>query len=119
MNEEDYDDEHTGQIESRDGFVCGTCHKKFGTENEILAHQGNPVIYTQVQMDEARSDERAKADMQARKDVFLAVNELFKLAEDTVWLDCYTTFYEALQSLAQRMGLQIDTEGKGTLLKVD
>ena len=53
-------DKHTGGIETKDGFVCETCGAIFRTDYELLAHQGNPVIYTQEDMDEAKADERAK-----------------------------------------------------------
>ena len=55
-------DKHTGVIETKDGFVCETCGAKFRTDYEILAHQGNPVIYTQEDIDKARADERAKME---------------------------------------------------------
>ena len=53
-------DKHIGGIETKDGFVCETCGAKFRTDYELLAHQGNPVIYTQEDMEEARANERQK-----------------------------------------------------------
>ena len=53
-------DKHTGSTETKDGFVCETCGAKFRTDYELLAHQGNPVIYTQKDMDEARAAGRAE-----------------------------------------------------------
>lgn len=57
---EEIKDKHTGSTETKDGFVCETCGAKFRTDYELLAHQGNPVIYTQKDMDEARADQFRK-----------------------------------------------------------
>ena len=55
-----YEIKHEGGIETKDGFICETCYKKFRTDYELEAHQGNPVIYSQKDMDMARQDERAR-----------------------------------------------------------
>ena len=82
---EEIKDKHTGSTETKDGFVCETCGAKFRTDYELLAHQGNPVIYTQKDMDEARADQFRKDTDERVQSIKEARQE--QLAEDIKLLE--------------------------------